>query len=188
MTDPATQAAEKTRLVAEGKKSVENLGNLKAQLEDLDKKLSQSDADLKKPEEILASLSLIIADIERDAATLKNVAESYKAVSEGKAPVKTAGLLGLADSAPPQSLVDAQIMLRRVTRLAAAADEYFLKGKEDCKNDPTPTISGFSAASFYRTNFEHCLGVNRSSPESVAAGWKQCEHVPKAAASLKLKL
>ena len=57
--DPATQAAEKTRLVAEGKKSVENLGNLKAQLEDLDKKLSQPDADLKKPEEILASLSLI---------------------------------------------------------------------------------------------------------------------------------
>jgi hypothetical protein len=156
-------------LVAEGKKSVENLGNLKAQLEDLDKKLSQPDADLKKPEEILASLSLIIADIERDAASLKNVAESYKSVSEGKAPVKTAGLLGLTDSDPTQSLVDAQIMLRRVTRLAAAADEYFLKGKEDCKNDPTPTISGFSAASFYRVNFEHCRGVNRGSPESVAA-------------------
>jgi len=169
MTDPATQAAEKTRLVAEGKKSVENLGNLKAQLEDLQKKLDQPDADLKKPQELLTSLSLIIADIEKGAASLKNVAESYKAVSEGKAPGKTAGLLGLTDSASDQSLVDAQIMLRRVTRLAAAADEYFLKGKEDCKNDPTPTFSGFSAASFYRVNFEHCRGVNRGSPESVAA-------------------
>ena len=160
--DPATQAAEKTRLVAEGKKSLGNLLNLKTQLEVLEKKLPQLNGQSSNPQEVLTSLSTIIGDIENNASTLKDIAEAHKAVSNGKKPEKTAGF-SLADAAQDQSLVDAQIMLRRVTRLSAAINEYFAKGTADCKNDPTPTSEGFSAASFYSIeDYEHCRSVNRT--------------------------
>ena len=112
MTDPATQAAEKTRLVAEGKKSLGNLLNLKTQLEVLEKKLPQLNGQSSNPQEVLASLSMIVGDIEKNASSLKDIAEAHKAVSNGKKPEKTAGF-SLADAAQDQSLVDAQIMLRR---------------------------------------------------------------------------
>ncbi len=165
--DAKTQTSEKSRLMAEGKKTVEHLVKLKSQLEDLQQKIDQPDAALKKPQEVLQSVSMIVADFEKDAATLKDVAEGFKAVSEGKAPGPATGL-GLTDAPATQGPEDAQTLLRRVSRLTTASDSYFLQGKEDCKNDKTPTINGFSAASFYKTEFEHCRGVNHTSEEQVA--------------------
>ncbi|MBM4253289.1 MAG: hypothetical protein FJ146_15065 [Deltaproteobacteria bacterium] len=166
--DAKQQASEKLRLIDEGKKSFERIIKLKTQLEDLQQKVEQPDDSLKKPEELVNSLSLIVGDIEKDAASLKDVGEAFKAVAAGKAPGEPVGL-GLTDAAPSTEPVTAQSLLRRVSRLTTASDAYFLQGKEDCKDDPTPYMDRFSAASFYQTNFEHCRAVNRMSPEQLAA-------------------